>query len=85
MSFVSTQISYCFNYESWKVDADNLVRFKLKGIYANNLELSKVQAALGYTVTVWQTNAPHKLTSKDFNMETIQVHAAKDDLEIREH
>jgi hypothetical protein len=36
------------NYESWKVDADNLVRFGTKGIYANNLELKR-KAALGYS------------------------------------
>jgi hypothetical protein len=34
------------NYESWKVDADNLVRFGTKGIYANNLELSKAQSSI---------------------------------------
>jgi hypothetical protein len=47
MSFVSTN-KLLLNYESWKVDADNLVRFGTKGIYANNLELSK-KAALGYS------------------------------------
>jgi hypothetical protein len=38
------------NYESWKVDADNLVRFGTKGIYANNLELSKAQSSIKVTV-----------------------------------
>jgi competence CoiA-like predicted nuclease len=45
------------NYESWKVDAD-LVRFGTKGIYANNLELSKAQSSIRVQSQSEQTNAP---------------------------
>jgi hypothetical protein len=66
------------------VDADNLVRFGTKGIYANNLELSKAQSSIKVQSQSEQTNAPLAIDFKDFNMETINI-AVKDDLEIREH
>jgi hypothetical protein len=72
------------NYESWKVDADNLVRFGTKGIYANNLELSKAQSSIRVQSQSEQTNAPLAIDFKDFNMETISNIAVKDDLE-QEH
>jgi hypothetical protein len=57
---------------------DNLVRFGTKGIYANNLELSKAQSSIRSQSE--QTNAPP--IDLDFNMETISNIAVKDDLEI---
>jgi hypothetical protein len=63
------------------VDADNLVRFGTKGIYANNLELSKAQSIKVQSQSE-QTNAPLAIDFKDFNMETISNIAVKDDLEI---
>jgi hypothetical protein len=80
MSFVSTQISY---YESWKW-MHNLVRFGTKGIYANNLELSKAQSSIKVQSQSEQPNAPLAIDF-NFNMETISNIAVKDDLEIREH
>jgi hypothetical protein len=63
------------------VDADNLVRFGTKGIYSNNLELSKAQSIKVQSQSE-QTNAPLAIDFKDFNMETISNIAVKDDLEI---
>jgi hypothetical protein len=59
----------------------NLVRFGTKGIYANNLELSKAQSSIRVQSQSEQTNAP-LADFKDFNMETISNIAVKDDLEI---
>jgi hypothetical protein len=70
------------NYESWKVNTDNLVRFGTKGIYANNLELSKAQSSIRVQSQSEQPNAPLAIDFKDFNMETISNIAVKDDLEI---
>jgi hypothetical protein len=61
---------------------DNLVRFGTKGIYANNLELSKAQSSIRVQSQSEQTNAPLAIDFKDFNMETISNIAVKDDLEI---
>jgi hypothetical protein len=61
---------------------DNLVRFGTKGIYANNLELSKAQSSIKVQSQSEQTNAPLAIDFKDFNMETISNIAVKDDLEI---
>jgi hypothetical protein len=52
------------NYESWKVDADNLVRFGTKGIYANNLELSKAQSSIRYSHSLNRPMLLWQLTSR---------------------
>jgi hypothetical protein len=51
------------NYESWKVDA-NLVRFGTKGIYANNLELSKAQSSIRYSHSLNRPMLLWQLTSR---------------------
>jgi hypothetical protein len=63
------------------VDADPS-SFWNKGIYANNLELSKAQSSIRVQSQSEQTNAPLAIDFKDFNMETISNIAVKDDLEI---
>jgi hypothetical protein len=70
------------NYESWKMDADNLVRFGKKGIYANNFELSKEQSSIKIQSQSEKANAPLAIDFNDFKIETISNIAVKDDLEI---
>jgi hypothetical protein len=52
---------------------DNLVRFGTKGIYSNNLELSKAQSSIKVQSQSEQPNAPLAIDFKDFNMETISI------------
>ncbi|MGV8945622.1 MAG: translocation/assembly module TamB domain-containing protein [Lutibacter sp.] len=70
------------NYESWELDADNLVRFGKKGIYANNFELSKAQSSISIQSQSEQPNAPLAIDFNDFKIETFSNIAAKGDLQI---
>ncbi|MFA5297161.1 MAG: translocation/assembly module TamB domain-containing protein, partial [Lutibacter sp.] len=70
------------NYESWELDADNLVRFGKKGIYANNFELSKAQSSIRIQSQSEQPNAPLAIDFNDFKIETISNIATKGDLQI---
>lgn len=70
------------NYESWKPDAGNLIRFGEKGIYVNNFELSKAQSNIRIQSQSEQSNAPLAIDFKDFKIETISNIAVKGDLKI---
>ncbi|CAM3096715.1 translocation/assembly module TamB domain-containing protein [Flavobacterium frigoris] len=70
------------NYESWKVDADNLVRFGKKGINVNNFELSNAESSIKIQSQSEQANAPLAIDFKDFKIETISNIAVKGDMEI---
>jgi hypothetical protein len=70
------------NYESWKIDADNVIRFGAKGIYANNVELSKDGSSIALQSQSEQANAPLAINLKDFKIETLSSIAEKSDFTI---
>ncbi|TDE05415.1 translocation/assembly module TamB domain-containing protein [Flavobacterium hiemivividum] len=70
------------NYESWKMDNNNLLRFGEKGIYASNFELSKEQSSIRIQSQSTQENAPLSIDFTNFKIETITNIAVKGDLEI---
>lgn len=70
------------NYESWKMDNNNLLRFGKKGIYASNFELSKEQSSIKIQSQSEQENAPLSIDFTNFKIETITNIAVKGDLEI---
>lgn len=70
------------NYESWKMDSNNVVRFGEKGIYANNFELSKEQSSISIQSQSELANSPLAIDFKDFKIETISNIAVKGDIEI---
>jgi hypothetical protein len=70
------------NYDSWVMDANNLLRFGEKGIYANNFELSKAGSSITIQSQSQKANAPLAIGFKDFKIETITNIAVKGDIEI---
>lgn len=70
------------NYESWKIDSDNILRFGPKGIYANQLVLSKDGSSIELQSESQKTNAPLAVNFKDFKIETLTSIAEKSDLTI---
>ncbi|UQD56755.1 translocation/assembly module TamB [Flavobacterium sp. K5-23] len=70
------------NYESWKIDSDNVIRFGPKGIYANNVELSKDGSSIQIQSESEKTNAPLAINFKDFKIETLTSIAEKSDITI---
>ncbi|MEZ7504844.1 translocation/assembly module TamB domain-containing protein [Flavobacterium sp. Arc2] len=70
------------NYEPWMMDANNLLRFGEKGIYANNFKLSKEESSINIQSRSEKTNAPLAIDFKDFKIETITNIAVKGDIEI---
>ncbi|NGY37176.1 translocation/assembly module TamB [Flavobacterium sp. XN-5] len=70
------------NYESWKMDNNNLLRFGEKGIYASNFEVSKEQSSIRIQSQSTQENAPITIDFNNFKIETITNIAVKGDLEI---
>ena len=70
------------NYESWNIDSDNLIRFGPKGMYANQLKLSKDRSSIELQSESQKTNAPLAINFKDFKIETLTSIAEKSDLTI---
>ncbi|HLF52898.1 translocation/assembly module TamB domain-containing protein [Flavobacterium sp.] len=68
------------NYDSWKMDADNLLRFGKSGIYANAVDLSKDGSAIHIQSQSEKPNAPIAVDFKDFKIETITSIVQKDSL-----
>jgi cytoskeletal protein CcmA (bactofilin family) len=70
------------NYEDWKIDPNNAIRFGSKGIYANQFDLSKDGSHLKLQSTADKKNAPLAVDFKDFKIETISSIVEKSDLQI---
>ncbi|WP_367752684.1 translocation/assembly module TamB domain-containing protein [Flavobacterium sp. WC2430] len=70
------------NYESWNIDPDNVIRFGPKGLYANQLKLSKDGSSIELQSESQKTNAPLAINFKDFKLETLTSIAEKSDLTI---
>lgn len=70
------------NYESWKIDPDNVIRFGAQGIYANNVALSKDGSNIALQSESEKANAPLAINLKDFKIETLSSIAEKSDFTI---
>lgn len=70
------------NYESWKIASDNVIRFGAKGIYVNQVELSKDGSSIALQSESEKVNAPLAVNFKDFKIETLTSIAEKSDFSI---
>ncbi|MBC7607629.1 MAG: translocation/assembly module TamB domain-containing protein [Burkholderiales bacterium] len=70
------------NYESWNIDANNLLRFGKNGVYANAFSLSKERSSITLQSQSEAPNAPLAVAFKDFEIETISSMIQKDSLNM---
>ncbi|PWA04674.1 hypothetical protein DB895_10440 [Flavobacterium psychrotolerans] len=68
------------NYEVWKIDAENRIRFGKSGIFANAVNLSKDETAITIQSESEKPNAPLTVDFKDFKIETITNSIKKDSM-----
>ena len=80
LSFDPTQL--VLNYEPWKIDDDNVIRFGKKGIYVGQFDLSKSGSHIKIQSQSEAENAPIKVDFNDFDITTITSFVEKNDLQF---
>ena len=80
VSFDPTQL--VLNYEPWKIDDNNVIRFGKKGIYVGQFDLSKSGSHIKIQSQSEAENAPIKVDFNDFDITTVTSFVEKNDLQF---
>ncbi|OAQ40872.1 hypothetical protein A5893_06385 [Pedobacter psychrophilus] len=68
------------NYQPWQVSNDNLIKFGVNGIYANNFEISNTGQSIKIQSQQTSANSPLAIDFSNFKIETITNILSKDSL-----
>jgi len=71
------------NYDEWAIAQDNLIRFGVHGLYANNFELSNDGGSIKIQSESEAANAPLDVTLDNFQIETLTNAVQKDEVKLK--
>jgi hypothetical protein len=80
--FSFLQNGLLLDYNSWAVNADNMLQFGSKGILAKDFTITNSNQVLSINSTWQEMNSPVKIDFKNFHIETLTRAAEQDSLQV---
>jgi hypothetical protein len=80
--FSFLQNGLLLDYKPWAVNADNMLQFGSKGLFAKDFTITNSNQVLSINSTSQEMNSPVKIDFKNFHMETLTRAAEQDSLQV---